>query len=35
LFQHLLEDNRFKNRSPEAVQQIAKSATNVENEIKE
>ena len=35
LFQHLLEDNRFKNRSSEAVQQIAKSATNVENEIKE
>jgi hypothetical protein len=35
LFQHLLEDNIFKNRSPEAVQQIAKSATNVENEIKE
>lgn len=35
LFQHLLEDDRFKNRSPEAIQEIAKSATNVENGIKE
>ena len=35
LYQHLLEDDRFKDRSPEAVQQIARSATNVENEIKQ
>jgi len=35
LSEKLLQSNRFKNRSPEAVQQIAKSATNVENEIKE
>jgi len=31
----LLQSGRFKNRSPETVQQIAKSATNIENEIKD
>ena len=33
-FQNLLKNDRFKNRSKEVVQQIGKSATNVENEIK-
>lgn len=31
----LLQSGRFKNRSPETVQQIAKSATNIEKEIKD
>lgn len=35
LYQKLLQSNRFKNRSPEAIQEIAKSATKVENEIKQ
>ena len=35
LYQKLLQSNRFKNRSPEIVQQIAKSATKIENEIKQ
>ena len=35
LSQKLLQSDRFKNRSTETVQQIAKSATNIENEIKD
>ena len=31
---NLLQSGRFKNRSPETVQQIAKSATKIESEIK-
>jgi len=35
LSQKLLQSDRFKNRSAEIVQQIAKSATKIENEIKD
>ena len=35
LAQELLNNDRFKNRSPETVQEIAKSAIKVENEIKQ
>lgn len=35
LSQKLLQSDRFKNRSTETVQQIAKSATKIENEIKD
>ena len=35
LSQKLLQSERFKSRSPETVQQIAKSATKIENEIKD
>lgn len=35
LSQKLLQSDRFKNRSAETVQQIAKSATKIENEIKD
>ena len=34
LSEKLLQSDRFKNRSPETVQQIAKSATKIETEIK-
>ncbi len=34
LFERLLKENKFKTRSPEAIQQIANSATKIESEIK-
>ena len=35
LSEKLFKNKRFEKRSPEIVQQIAKSATNIENEIKD